>query len=227
MPPGGWAPPKPTSGKAIAALICGLVGFVVFCYLPAIAALVGIVLGIIALLETGKEGTRCGRGMAIAGVIISALAVVANAGWIGFIVTMGRMGDEQRDERRAERVEQDQALILERIQEYCEANDGSLGPGGPVLAHKVADNGHTHPVAANSEPKKTPVGGKVTDKLELEHLVGDGELQWARRRGGSGWELVITGQKTATLRARRWDGEILREVEIMDAAKGRWRQTVP
>ncbi|MCB9936291.1 MAG: DUF4190 domain-containing protein, partial [Planctomycetes bacterium] len=53
---------KPTSGKAIASLICGLVGFLVICYVPGIAALVGVVLGILAIIETGAEGKRSGRG---------------------------------------------------------------------------------------------------------------------------------------------------------------------
>lgn len=223
MPPGGWAPPKPTSGKAIASLVCGLVGFIVFCYLPGIAALVGLVLGVLGLFETGREGTRSGRGLAIAGVIVCALAVAANIGWVGFLITMGRMGEREQVERSEERIDHDQALLLERIQKYCKANGDSLGPGGPVLALDVPDPRDEFDGGPVSNRRKArPLGGKVAASLKIEDLVGENELQWSRRRGGSGWELVVTGQKTATLRAKHWNGDVLRDIEITDAARGDW-----
>ena len=66
-PPYGQPYPQPrtTSGWAIAALILGIVGAVLF----------SVVCGIIALTKT-KDGKQGGRGLAIAGLVISGLWVV-------------------------------------------------------------------------------------------------------------------------------------------------------
>jgi hypothetical protein len=61
-------PPNTTSGWAIAALILGIVG----------AALFSIVCGIVALNKT-KNGQQGGRGMAIAGLVLSGLWIVGAA----------------------------------------------------------------------------------------------------------------------------------------------------
>jgi prepilin-type processing-associated H-X9-DG protein len=62
------APQPKTSGLAIASLICGIAGF---CTLG-VGALVGLILGIIAILDIKKSlGQIRGMGVAVAGVIIS------------------------------------------------------------------------------------------------------------------------------------------------------------
>ncbi|MFI7504361.1 DUF4190 domain-containing protein [Streptomyces sp. NPDC049687] len=64
----GYTPftrPAPVNGVAIAALVLGLL-----CFLPA----VGLVLGIVALVQIKKRGER-GRGMAIAGAVVSSLGL--------------------------------------------------------------------------------------------------------------------------------------------------------
>ncbi|MDF8265520.1 DUF4190 domain-containing protein [Luteipulveratus flavus] len=72
-----------TSGMAIASLVCSLVGFT--CGLP---FLIGLVLGIVALGETG-EGGKDGRGLAIAGIVIGALGTV---GLVGLFAVAGFAG---------------------------------------------------------------------------------------------------------------------------------------
>ncbi|WUO29531.1 DUF4190 domain-containing protein [Streptomyces sp. NBC_00286] len=64
-PPYAPFPPPPASlnGFAIAALVLGIL-----CFLP----LIGLILGLIALVQIKKKGER-GKGMAIAGVILSSL----------------------------------------------------------------------------------------------------------------------------------------------------------
>ncbi|MFJ8108375.1 DUF4190 domain-containing protein [Streptomyces sp. NPDC096132] len=79
-----FARPAPVNGIAIAALVLGLL-----CFLPA----VGLVLGIIALVQIRKRGER-GKGMAIAGAVVSSLGLalwavslstnIASAAWEGF-----------------------------------------------------------------------------------------------------------------------------------------------
>ena len=62
---GGYGQPPGTNGMAIASLVLGICGF--FCVTP----LIGLGLGIAALTQTSKTG-QAGKGMAIAGVILSA-----------------------------------------------------------------------------------------------------------------------------------------------------------
>ena len=79
-----FARPAPVNGVAIAALVLGLL-----CFLPA----VGLILGIIALVQIRKRGER-GKGMAIAGAVVSTLGLalwvvslstsVASDVWDGF-----------------------------------------------------------------------------------------------------------------------------------------------
>jgi hypothetical protein len=79
-----YRPAKPlgTSGMAVAALIVSLVSLV-FCGLPSI---IGLILGIVAMRDTRRSG-QDGYGMALAGVIISAIPIVLWAlYWLFFVV---------------------------------------------------------------------------------------------------------------------------------------------
>jgi uncharacterized membrane protein len=72
--------PTGTNGKAIAALVTSLAGLF-FCGIPSLA---GLILGIIAMRETKRTGQE-GHGMALAGVIVGALAVV---GWVLYVIAL-------------------------------------------------------------------------------------------------------------------------------------------
>jgi hypothetical protein len=62
-----------TSGLAIASLICGIGGL---CTLG-LGGLVGIILGIIGLVKIGKSGGQLkGKGLAIGGIVASALSMI-------------------------------------------------------------------------------------------------------------------------------------------------------
>jgi len=69
-------PPKqPVNGMALASMIIGIVSALFLCFLPYLSLpmdIVGIVLGIIALKKPG------GKGMAIAGIAISAVIFIAS-----------------------------------------------------------------------------------------------------------------------------------------------------
>lgn len=68
LPPAAATPPK-TSGLAIASLILGFLG--IAC---GVTAIVGLILGIVALVQISKsQGRLTGNGLAIAGVIVSAV----------------------------------------------------------------------------------------------------------------------------------------------------------
>jgi hypothetical protein len=74
----GYQPPRRTNGMSIAAMVCGICGFI---YL--IPAILGIIFGIVAVRQINRDKTD-GKGMAITGIIAGsvwlsgvAVAVVA------------------------------------------------------------------------------------------------------------------------------------------------------
>ena len=70
-PPSGGRPE--TSGLAVAGLVVGLAGFCV----PILGGLVGLVLSIVALRRIGRSGgTIGGRGLAIGGIVASAITLL-------------------------------------------------------------------------------------------------------------------------------------------------------
>jgi uncharacterized protein DUF4190 len=72
------------SGMAIASLVCSLVGVIPCFWLFQIMGLLGAIFGFVGLKQT-KSGERGGRGLAVAGVIIGVVLVVACiAFWIYF-----------------------------------------------------------------------------------------------------------------------------------------------
>ena len=73
--PPGYAPNK-TNGLAVAALVLGILGFLTCWFiLGGLPAIVGLILGIIAITRVGKTHEP-GKGMAIAGTILSGIALV-------------------------------------------------------------------------------------------------------------------------------------------------------
>src|SRR5260370_36346625 len=78
-PPAGGVPgpAASTNGMAIASLVCSVVG----AFLCGIGSIVGIVLGVIALNQIKQTG-QGGRGMALAGIIVGAVALVAGLIWV-------------------------------------------------------------------------------------------------------------------------------------------------
>jgi hypothetical protein len=79
VPPGygGYPPPyyypgyqvRHTDGMAIAALVCGLCGFL--CFVPGI---LGVIFGIVALRRVNRDRAE-GKGLAIAGIVTGAVWV--------------------------------------------------------------------------------------------------------------------------------------------------------
>lgn len=67
-------PPKKKQGLAIASLILGIVGLTICCCLGIIPGIIGLILGIIAVSSKQQDG----KGMAIGGIITSALAILVN-----------------------------------------------------------------------------------------------------------------------------------------------------
>ena len=99
-PPGGYGYPPPapspyggypqstgTNGLAIASLVCSLFGWIC-----GVGTILGLVLGLIALSQIKKTGQE-GRGMALAGVIISSILLAGGVLWFIFLILLGFLGD--------------------------------------------------------------------------------------------------------------------------------------
>ena len=92
-------PPPQTSGLAIASLVCGIVGFV-SCGL---GGLVGLILGIWAMVKiTDNPLKRKGRGLAIAGICVSAVSLLIGL-FVGATMglTMPALGRARTEARKA------------------------------------------------------------------------------------------------------------------------------
>lgn len=70
-------PQKQPKGLAIAALIIGIAAIVLSCCYGGFIGVVGIILGIVHLRKTSA-----GKGMAIAGIIMSAVGLIISLVWI-------------------------------------------------------------------------------------------------------------------------------------------------
>ena len=80
----GVVMPMPTSGLAIASLICGIMALVSCLFLPGIPA---VICGHMALKRLADPGVRMsGRGMAIAGLIMGYFSLVVLAGFVLLIL---------------------------------------------------------------------------------------------------------------------------------------------
>ena len=72
---------RPTSGLAIAGLVLGIIG-AVLCWIPivnnvaAVLGVVGLILAVFGIVVTGEKHRKSGRGLAIAGAVLSVIAIV-------------------------------------------------------------------------------------------------------------------------------------------------------
>ena len=84
-PPMQGYQPKPSAALAITALVLGISAFVTgLLFIGGALGLVSVILGIISLKKV-KAGTASGKGMAITGIILGALGIIATIGMIIFV----------------------------------------------------------------------------------------------------------------------------------------------
>lgn len=86
--PGGYASPaegaeQKTSGKAIASLVCGIIGLIIA---GIILGIIAVVLGVVAKREIAASPHLKGDGLALAGIILGAISFVLA---IVILVTVG------------------------------------------------------------------------------------------------------------------------------------------
>ena len=91
--PGPPAGPPKTSGMAVASLVLGILGFL--CGLPAIP---GLILGIVALSQISQSrGQLAGKGLAIAGICVSAAVLLLGLLSVVVITALTALGGHTRD----------------------------------------------------------------------------------------------------------------------------------
>jgi hypothetical protein len=84
--PGYYQPVAPTSGLAIASMVCGIVA-IITCYFAGLLGLPAVICGHLALSQiNGSALPMAGRGMAIAGLVLGYLGIVMSVGFIAFFV---------------------------------------------------------------------------------------------------------------------------------------------
>jgi hypothetical protein len=181
----GYVPAKPRSGRAIASLVLG-VSNIVLGITAVIGAPVGLILGVMALKDTGPMGTRQGRGLAIGGIALNAFGLLIVAGLILIFAAAIYTADANKGVRNAAVVDQDMYVIGDKLRTYYYANKQSLGPGGPVQS----TNGYRGP--------------KVVGTLDLPDLVDDYDLTG----NVADFTLTITGKKSATVHHIRTGREL-------------------
>lgn len=201
-PPPGWSPTRPTSGKAVASMVCSIVGLVglAFCPLLVLGIPAGLILGLIAMFETGREGRFSGRGFAIAGLIISVIAMVAAVAFGVVMFSMIKSAETAIEQAQQEALNQDVSLIASRMQEYVSTH-GSLSPGGPQVAP-----GH------DTRWLEGP--------LLVTHFVAMHELRLAIPP--ESYEITLLGPNSARIKIVSAWGEPIGEAVITDAAAGTW-----
>ncbi|ERJ11191.1 hypothetical protein [Haloplasma contractile] len=81
----------------VAALVIGIISFILalipFCgFFAAIPALIGLGLGIAEVIVKGRQQLE--KGMGIAGIILSSLAIVASLIWVIILVVLGSAAED-------------------------------------------------------------------------------------------------------------------------------------
>jgi len=115
-PTAGYQPSheKPTSGLAIASLVCGIVGLVTCCF-SGLLAIPAIICGHLALKQiSDPQQARQGHGLAVAGLVCGYIGLVMQIVWVIIFTTSNEFSNEfQRSykeefEREMERYEEEQ-----------------------------------------------------------------------------------------------------------------------
>lgn len=124
-------PPQPTGGNglAIAGMVVGIVGLVMF-FMPVggpVVSLVGLILSLVGLRHAATVGGR-GKGMAIAGIACAACGLL-----IGLFVTIVVLRDFD-DRRRSKRFDSEVQTLRVQTRERSYVSSRSGSPSGSGCA---------------------------------------------------------------------------------------------
>ncbi|MBC6456698.1 DUF4190 domain-containing protein [Actinomadura sp. HBU206391] len=146
---------RATSGMAIATLILGVAGFLV------ITIPVSLVLGVLSLVRTGRQGQK-GKGLATTGMVL------AVAWAVGLAVVVAKAADSPEPARDAKG----------QISEATQAAPEKLKVGDCV-----AQINDTEVSDVRAQPCSRPGSGKVFAIFQLTHRAWPGEAAANKRAG--------------------------------------------
>lgn len=182
-----FVPHKPNSTFALISLILigpGLLMTFLFFFIGPPIFIAGIVLGALGLRETGRLGTKAGRGMALAGTITnSALLLITVGLFLALVVFVTTAISEVE---QGAKVQQDSQLIIERVGMYHRAK-GDLSPGGPQMVRGLQSS-----VAVEGSLKVSDLVSRVELEMEIDQYRLDVDESAGRAT------LYYTDDKNAT-----------------------------
>lgn len=215
--PLGYAPPPPppSKGMAIASLVLGISGMVVC---PPVG-LIGLILGIIALMNANKKsGTHGGRGLAIAGISTGAISLL----FIPVLLVSILLPSLSRARELAKRA-------------VCMANLRGIGQGLHIYAN---DNGDWFPPDLQTlvaEGLTTPKGlicpssgtapGGSSDYIYVPGLTSAAKPDWivafdtAANHNGEGGAVLRVDGSAIFLREPQFSAELKRVRDEIDASE--------
>jgi hypothetical protein len=118
-------PSAKTSGLAIASLILGICGI----FTCGLAAIVGLILGIVGLCAISKRAEQLkGKGLAIAGIVTSAFGIVLIPFMAIFMAILMPALVRARTQARTVVLKSYARQICLAMAMYCDDNDGSFPP---------------------------------------------------------------------------------------------------
>jgi prepilin-type processing-associated H-X9-DG protein len=113
-----------TSGLAIASLILGILGFCTF----GLAGIAGLILGIVGLIAISKSaGQLKGGGLAIAGIIVSAISLITLFIVLLMAILMPALAQARHQARTAVSLNNVKQLCLATLL-YCDDNEQRFPP---------------------------------------------------------------------------------------------------
>jgi hypothetical protein len=92
-PPAGYghpyAPPAPSNGLAVAALVCSIIGLCTFWMLGlgAIPGLLGVILGAVGMNRAKQLPNNTGSGQAKVGIVLGIVAIVASVAFFSYFLS--------------------------------------------------------------------------------------------------------------------------------------------
>jgi hypothetical protein len=183
-PPPGWAPgypgaptfgaSKPSNGPAIASLILGIIGLLTFWFLlGGVLGIIGFVLGIVGIRKARQIDN--GKGLAIAGTILSALAVMAT---VVIVLALGWLVNNS-DELFGEA----DPSTYDITTTSCTVSNGEAVVSGTI--RNTTDNDRRFAITVNISG-----GGESTEATTVEFMEPRSETTWSATTLTSGSEVT-------------------------------------
>ncbi|MFC3688973.1 hypothetical protein [Aquipuribacter hungaricus] len=220
-PPPSWSPagapdavpaPRPLDAWSVVALVCGVVGLTV----------VGLVAGVVGLVRTAG-GRRRGRGLAVAGLVVSAVVLAGQALLVAAVgpavvdgLQEGWSGAETEEAAAAPAGGTDPV-----------AADGTGADLGEDTGEDAAGTAGDDPVADDpvAAPSQEPVDGgpvmKTTDELALGDCFDDPETEEFYEIATLPCDVPHDGEVVAELQLEgdSWPGDATVEEDAFDACQ--------